>query len=261
MEIDENNIQWDKHIRKLELDSALRFFPKNKKVKILEIGGKNGHQAKYISDMGYDITSIDVKPLEPLYFSVKKVVGSKLEFPDESFDVIYTSHVLAHIEDLEMSFKEMRRVLKKDGIVIHTVPTNWWSLLTNLFHYCLIPKYIFKSFKKQSYSADNQDEQSNTFLDNNEGTSDISKKQKIGMLFLHPLGLKTSFVEEIYYFSKYSWEKLFQKNGFEVISIKNGDYLYSAFGIFKMKLYGGRKFLAKRNITSSFCFVLKNKDV
>ena len=45
MEIDENNIQWDKHIRKLELDSALRFFPKNKKVKILEIGGKNGHQA------------------------------------------------------------------------------------------------------------------------------------------------------------------------------------------------------------------------
>ena len=100
MEIDENNIQWDKHIRKLELDSALRFFPKNKKVKILEIGGKNGHQAKYISDMGYDITSIDVKPLEPLYFSVKKVVGSKLEFPDESFDVIYTSHVLAHIHDL-----------------------------------------------------------------------------------------------------------------------------------------------------------------
>ena len=59
---------------------------------------------------------------------------------NESFDVIYTSHVLAHIEDLEMSFKEMRRVLKKDGIVIHTVPTNWWSLLTNLFHYCLIPK-------------------------------------------------------------------------------------------------------------------------
>ena len=80
MAIDENDDKWFKHIRKLELNAAIKFFPENKKIKILEIGGKNGYQAKYISDMGYDITSIDIKPIRPLYFPVKKIDGSKLEF-------------------------------------------------------------------------------------------------------------------------------------------------------------------------------------
>ena len=258
MPIDENEIKWYKHISKSELDSAIRFFPKNKKIKILEIGGKDGYQAKYISDMGYDITSIDIKPLEPLYFPVKKIDGSKLEFLDKSFDLIYTSHVLTQIEDLELSFKEMRRVLKNDGIVIHIVPTTWWSFLTNLYYYFLLPKIILKSIRKQTNSVEKLDEYNNSFLDNNEKLLDISKKQKIRMLFPHPLrNQNPSFLHELYYFSKSFWKKLFQKNGFVVISIKNSDYLYSAYGIFKMKLYNLRKFLAKRNITSSYCFVLK----
>ena len=257
MAIDENDDKWFKHIRKRELNAAIKFFPENKKIKILEIGGKNGYQAKYISDMGYDITSIDIKPMEPLYFPVKKVQGSKLEFLDKSFDLIYTSHVLAHIEDLELSFKEMRRMLKDDGIIIHIVPTTWWSLLTNLFHYCFIPKYIFKSFKKRMDSISNQNEYNNSFLDNNEKLLDISKKQKIKILFSHPLGVNPSFLHELYYFSKSFWKKLFQKNGFAVISIKSTDYLYSGYGVFKMKLYNSRKFLAKRNITGTYCFVLK----
>ena len=258
MPIDENEIKWYKHISKSELDSAIRFFPKNKKIKILEIGGRDGYQAKYISDMGYDIISIDIKPLEPLYFPVKKIDGSKLEFLDKSFDLICTFHVLAHIEDLEQSFKEMRRVLKNDGIVIHIVPTTWWSFLTNLYYYFLLPKIILKSIRKQINSIEKLDEYNNSFLDNNEKLLDISKKQKIRMLFSHPLrNQNPSFLHELYYFSKSFWKKLFQKNGFVVISIKNSDYLYSAYGIFKMKLYNLRKFLAKRNITSSYCFVLK----
>ena len=257
MTLDKNKAEWFQHIRKLELDTAIKFFPQNKKIKILEIGGKNGYQAKYISDMGYDITSIDIKPLEPLYFPVKKVQGSKLEFLDKSFDLIYTFHVLAHIEDLELSFKEMRRVLKNDGIVIHVVPTTWWSFLTNLHHYFLLPKIILKSIRKQINPVKKLDEYNNSFLDNNEELLDISKKQKIKMLFSHPLGVNPSFLHELYYFSKSFWKKLFQKNGFVVISIKNSDCLYSAYGIFKTKFYNSRKFLAKRNITSSYCFVLK----
>ena len=114
-----------------------------------------------------------------------------------------------------------------------------------------------KCLKCKKNSVEKLDEYNNSFLDNNEKLLDISKKQKIRMLFSHPLGVNPSFLHELYYFSKSFWKKLFQKNGFVVISIKNSDYLYSAYGIFKMKLYNLRKFLAKRNITSSYCFVLK----
>ena len=37
MAIDENDDKWFKHIRKIELNAAIKFFPENKKIKILEI--------------------------------------------------------------------------------------------------------------------------------------------------------------------------------------------------------------------------------
>lgn len=43
-------------------------------------------------------------------------------FPDESFDVIYCSHVLEHVADDRKAIKEFRRVLKRDGWAILLVP-------------------------------------------------------------------------------------------------------------------------------------------
>ena len=82
-------------------------------------------------------------------------------------------------------------------------------------------------------------------------------KVNLNPFFKLVLGVNPSFLHDLYYFSKSFWKKLFQKNGFAVISIKSTDYLYSGYGVFKMKLYNSRKFLAKRNITGTYCFVLK----
>jgi hypothetical protein len=43
-------------------------------------------------------------------------------FPDESFDIIYCSHVLEHVPDDRKAMQEMRRVLKQDGWAIFMVP-------------------------------------------------------------------------------------------------------------------------------------------
>jgi SAM-dependent methyltransferase len=45
-----------------------------------------------------------------------------IEFPDETFDFIYCSHVLEHVEDDRKAMREFRRVLKKDGIAVLLVP-------------------------------------------------------------------------------------------------------------------------------------------
>ena len=101
-------------------------------------------------------------------------------------------------------------MLKDDGIIIHIVPTTWWSLLTNLFHYCFIPKYIFKSFKKRMDSNSNQNEYNNSFLEII--LLDISKKQKIKILFSHPLGVNPIFMSFII-FQNLSGKNYFKKMG------------------------------------------------
>jgi SAM-dependent methyltransferase len=45
-----------------------------------------------------------------------------IQHPDESFDVIYCSHVLEHVPDDRRAMRELRRVLKKDGWAVLLVP-------------------------------------------------------------------------------------------------------------------------------------------
>ena len=48
----------------------------------------------------------------------------RLSFPDATFDMVYASHVLEHIDDDEAAIKEVYRVLKPGGIAILPVPIN-----------------------------------------------------------------------------------------------------------------------------------------
>jgi SAM-dependent methyltransferase len=47
---------------------------------------------------------------------------TEIDFPDESFDVVYCSHVLEHVPDDRKALAEIRRVLKPDGWAILLVP-------------------------------------------------------------------------------------------------------------------------------------------
>ena len=256
---DQKALQWLHHVRNEELKAAIHFFPSDKGIRILEIGGGEGYVAKCISDMGYDVTSIDIAPIFPQLYPVLEVDTSRLNFRSETFDVIFSSQVLAHIKNIELAYQEIRRVLKKSGIMIHIVPTTWWTLLTNFWHYCLMPKYVpayiikkrlFRCNKKQTPNK----EESITSKNN---TAGIPRSRIINYLLLHPLGANPSFVHEIYYFSSFYWKRSFQKHGFRIISVKNGPYLYSGYGVFKMRFLKLRKFLAKHFLSTSYCFVLK----
>jgi len=49
--------------------------------------------------------------------------GTRLPFPDATFDRIICSEVLEHIPDDEAALRELRRVLKPDGMLAATVPS------------------------------------------------------------------------------------------------------------------------------------------
>ena len=255
-----NETVWWQKIRIDELETALEIFPNRKNLKILEIGGRDGFQENIISKKGHKVTSIDINPLSPQIHLVQKGDITKLNFEDDSFDLIYSSNMLQEIYNTNEAFMEMKRVLKKDGIIIHIVPSSWWSIITNFWHYCLIPKYLIKSNRFQQIF--NSKKITNIDIQNNKQENKNSKSTtNLKKLFFHPLGANTSFIHEIFYFSKFYWKKLFKKNGFNMINEKNCPYFYSAYSVFDFKFLNFRKFLASLGITSCYCFILKNSDV
>lgn len=242
--------EWLHFIRNAELETALKKFPVEKNIKILEIGGGDGFIAKKIHDLGYKIISIDQIPKYPQYFLVSTGNASKLNFESETFDIIFSSHVLAHINDIEMFFSESKRVLKKNGLMIHIVPSTAWSIGTNFWHYILLPKFFIEWKRSKIIATNNSNE-----------NIKIDKKEKImtriiNVLFLHPLGVNPSFIHEFYYFSKHRWKKVFSQK-FKIMNIENGPYFYSGHNILKNKFLWIRRMLAKTGFTGSFCFILK----
>lgn len=111
--------------------------------KILEVGCGRGYLAGLIADADYDITGCDIviskKNIER-YPNVKFVEGNiqKLAFKDNSFDTVISTHTLEHVQDLSGAISELRRVAKKELIIV--VPRQrpykyTFSLHTQFFPY------------------------------------------------------------------------------------------------------------------------------
>ncbi len=76
---------------------------------------------------------------------------------DDSFDVIYFNHVLEHIPDDLTALREVRRILKPEGLLIIGVPNEgaaFWQLA-----YRLQPKMLKTSDHQHFYTADSVAEQ------------------------------------------------------------------------------------------------------
>jgi phosphatidylethanolamine/phosphatidyl-N-methylethanolamine N-methyltransferase len=62
--------------------------------------------------------------------------GETLSFPDEAFDYVILSHVIAVVDDPEKLLEEAHRVLKRNGrlfILNHFTPDNWLKYLDKIF--------------------------------------------------------------------------------------------------------------------------------
>ena len=113
--------------------------------RLLEIGAGTGWQAQVMSNAGYDVSAIDI-PLSNLkanrVWPVIDYDGVVIPFSDNTFDIIYSSNVLEHIVHIDEFQKEIQRVLKPDGIVVHVIPTSswrFWSSMTEIIKSWRLP--------------------------------------------------------------------------------------------------------------------------
>jgi len=104
---------------------------KNKK--ILDVGCGVGSLSFYLAKNGANVIGIDLskKSIEfckkeahkkELTIGFKEMNAQIPDFEDESFDIIVGSRVVHHLPDIELFFKECRRILKHKGYIVFIEP-------------------------------------------------------------------------------------------------------------------------------------------
>ena len=124
---DSRRIKADKIIRILEQRRSLRG------LQILEIGTGSGVIAACLADRaGKDgqVTAIDTTDQRIINgrFIFLTVDDCLLPFPDNSFDVVISNHVLEHVGDAPEQLRHLReigRVMRQDGVGYLAVPNRW----------------------------------------------------------------------------------------------------------------------------------------
>lgn len=97
--------------------------------RILEIGAGTGWQARELANRGYQVSAIDIPTSnhgKARIWPIMDFDGRHIPFPDASFDIVYSSNVLEHVEDIVTLNREMARVLRPGGHAVHYVPTSAW---------------------------------------------------------------------------------------------------------------------------------------
>lgn len=206
-------------IRRTELLQTADWFGPG--MRVLEIGGGNGYQAGLLADRGCVVTSVDLAthPCRGKYFPVMAYDGVQLPFQDQVFDRVFSSNTLEHIEHLPRLLLETQRVLKREGLAIHIVPSSSWRFWTNLAHYAFLAKKLGSS-AKASYGQTGK-------LMQDKGRWHVLRS----ILIPGGHGVDGNALTELHRFSRRSWRLLLEKAGFECIEVKSNNLFYTGYGL------------------------------
>jgi ubiquinone/menaquinone biosynthesis C-methylase UbiE len=111
-------------------------------MRILELGASSGEHLQFVSiePAWHSYTCLDISPgisnpdlykslvrsNEPIYPRIKFVEASveNIPFHDNSFDLVVTTCLLAHVREPEKALSEIRRVVKPGGQVVIALPAD-----------------------------------------------------------------------------------------------------------------------------------------
>ncbi|MEE9424367.1 MAG: class I SAM-dependent methyltransferase [Methylococcales bacterium] len=202
----------------LKNNSALE----NKETTILEFGCGDGFQIPYLKQLGNviasDVYSSDrIKDIHDIRF-VQCEIGDT-PFDDGQFNIVFSNHVLEHINDIEHALIELKRIGNPSCIYAFSVPTNIWLLLT-------IPAQYRSKYRIVKNLLLNPTETS-VLNTNKKNTSPNKSRKKRSFLskcirFIVPWshGISPSFIQCYRKFKIKTWQQLLSDNGFTIIKTK-----------------------------------------
>jgi len=226
--ITDPHLRFLRTIREYELDRASVYFPSPVRadgypLTILEVGAGTGQQAESLSRKGYKVVAIDLPSShyrDDRVFDVAEYDGRNIPMADKSADVVFSSNVLEHIDEIDAFLEETRRVLRDGGVAVHVLPSSacrFWGIPA---HYAWLVRRVFAlvaSAGKRRVAVE-------------AGRAPrIPRSAGAWWATIFPArhGERGNTLSEVYYFSRYWWRRKFQENGFTVVRIQSNGVFYT----------------------------------
>ena len=222
------NVQYLNELRIVEMEQLVKLIPRG--ARILEFGAGTGQQARFLADRGFDVLAVDLASsnyAEHRLFPVEQYDGRRIPLDDHSVDVIFSSNVMEHVEDISGIMEEFHRILRVGGCGLHVMPTpSWrlWTFVTGIGNSAVtmfsIPKHLISPPRSRSRVAALK--------------SDL-RTIAGGLL---PLGHGTSRegISELYTFSRRAWVRTFEKHGFTVVKDQAIGLFYTGHMLFGRRM-------------------------
>ena len=159
------NIKKGRALKYWLLSKMIQFISRRDKTRLLEIGCSQGSLLNAVkNNNSYDAEGIDYAqaPVEYARSIGLKATQSSLvnmHYPSESFDFVVALHVIEHVQNLDDTFQEITRILKKGGHLYIVVPCvshikaklagTKWKYLGPPGHLWYFTSKSFKAFLEQ----------------------------------------------------------------------------------------------------------------
>lgn len=135
---------WHIFVRSSEFEMIMNATKSTEFKKALELGAGDGSQSQFIAKYCEELICTELNESGNILiglFKNRSIPNVKYElcdatdlsrFPDKSFDFIFSSNMLEHIENYNLCLLECKRVLQDDGLMIHVMPSRDWKIWNSI---------------------------------------------------------------------------------------------------------------------------------
>jgi SAM-dependent methyltransferase len=241
--------------RTVEVKGALEHVPLGKDSIALDLGCGDGFATKLLRERFACVFSVDPDHAPDDGRSCFAfAVAEALPFRDCTFDLIFSSSVIEHLEDRPRGLDEAARVLQPGGYMVHIVPTRFWkaaSLLLNPIGYPLRVAEKWRSTRKLAREGGLPGKYRSG------GRLQPGIAAVLGRWFRPPIhGSYSSHSSEFRSYGRRHWSRLFNRPDLiRVAEVRSP--CWTTFGFFRFRLIALRARLGSVGLNATLAFIMR----
>lgn len=230
---------WTSYLHKLREREILLIFEKCAKGTFnsgLEVGAGDGFQSTLLSNYirelvctEYDQEKLKKYPLNNVKYMICDAEIIDKYFEPKRFDIIFSSNLLEHLIDREGTLKAMSRIMKDDGLMIHSMPNIFWKISHILFFYPnkVLERIGFITTRRKretrtdgSLDFQGENEVGSRIDRGNNLKSDRKRNSRLYKALPAVHGEYRNNLVELLNYRNRSWIKLFERANYKVVKMK-----------------------------------------